>query len=125
MSVRSLLIDDEPLVRELLVNYLKHEPDIEVVGQCANGAEAVRAVTDQRPDLMFLDVQLPDMSGFEVLSRLKVRQPEPRVLLVSATVAESDAAQALIAGATGYLAKPFRPAQLLDAVRSSLGPSAV
>ena len=123
MSRTVLIADDAVFMRRLIRDVLR--PEGFIVYEAVSGTDALGVVDEVRPDLVILDLALPDMSGFEVLSRLKVRQPEPRVLLVSATVAESDAAQALIAGATGYLAKPFRPAQLLDAVRSSLGPSAV
>jgi CheY-like chemotaxis protein len=120
MSRTVLIADDAVFMRRLIRDVLR--PEGFIVYEAVSGTDALGVVDEVRPDLVILDLALPDMSGFEVLSRLKVRQPEPRVLLVSATVAESDAAQALIAGATGYLAKPFRPAQLLDAVRSSLGP---
>ena len=123
MSRTVLIADDAVFMRRLIRDVLR--PEGFIVYEAVSGTDALGVVDEVRPDLVILDLALPDMSGFEVLSRLKVRQPEPRVLLVSATVAESDAAQALIAGATGYLAKPFRPAQLLDAVRSSLGPSGV
>ena len=123
MSRTVLIADDAVFMRRLIRDVLR--PEGFIVYEAVSGTDALGVVDEVRPDLVILDLALPDMSGFEVLSRLKVRQPEPRVLLVSATGAESDAAQALIAGATGYLAKPFRPAQLLDAVRSSLGPSGV
>ena len=123
MSRTVLIADDAVFMRRLIRDVLR--PEGFIVYEAVSGTDALGVVDEVRPDLVILDLALPDMSGFEVLSRLKVRQPESRVLLVSATIAESDAAQALIAGATGYLAKPFRPAQLLDAVRSSLGPSGV
>ena len=123
MSRTVLIADDAVFMRRLIRDVLR--PEGFIVYEAVSGTDALGVVDEVRPDLVILDLALPDMSGFEVLSSLKVRQPESRVLLISATIAESDAAQALIAGATGYLAKPFRPAQLLDAVRSSLGPSGV
>lgn len=119
---RSILIaDDAVFMRRLIRGVLR--PEGFVVHEAVSGSDTLNASEQLRPDLVILDLALPDMSGFEVLSRLRAQQPGSRVLLLSATVAESDAAQALIAGATGYLAKPFQPSQLLDAVRSSLGPS--
>ena len=65
--IRAVVVDDEPLSRALILEYLAGHPDIEVVAECANGFEAVRAVTELQPDLIFLDVQMPKLDGFEVL----------------------------------------------------------
>ena len=65
--IRAVVVDDEALSRALILEYLAEHPDVEVVGECANGFEAVRAVTELGPDLLFLDVQMPKLDGFEVL----------------------------------------------------------
>ena len=68
MSLRTLIVDDEPLARERLRKLLKAEPDVELLGECANGWEALAAIEKQKPDLVFLDVQMPEMDGLEVLA---------------------------------------------------------
>ena len=65
--IRAVVVDDEALSRALILEYLAEHPDVQVVGECANGFEAVRAVTELGPDLLFLDVQMPKLDGFEVL----------------------------------------------------------
>ena len=67
MTLRVAIVDDESPARQLLREYLDGEPDVEVVAECANGFEAVKAVAEQRPDLLLLDVQMPKLDGFEVL----------------------------------------------------------
>ncbi len=66
-TLRALIADDEELARQILREYLAGEPDIEIIGECPNGFEAVKAVNELRPDLLFLDVQMPKLDGFEVL----------------------------------------------------------
>ena len=66
-KIKTLIVDDEPLARERLATLLANEQDIEIVAQCRDGEEAVMAVQDHTPDLMFLDVQMPQMNGFEVI----------------------------------------------------------
>ena len=68
-KIRTLIVDDEPLARERLAALLSTETDIEIVGQCRDGEEAVTAIVDHEPDLVFLDVQMPQMNGFEVIRR--------------------------------------------------------
>jgi len=112
-TIRTVIVDDEPLARELLVNYLKHEPGIEVVGQCANGAEAVAAVHRLQPDLLLLDVQMPDLDGFEVLQHL---DPEAMPVIVFVTGRDEYALRAFEANALDYLLKPFDRQRLGTAI---------
>src|ERR1044071_2156665 len=83
MSVRILIVDDEPLARERLRKLLEREPDIELVGECADGLQAVAAIQQHSPDLIFLDVQMPELDGFGVLEKMgSARMPE--VIFVTA-----------------------------------------
>ncbi len=100
--LRALVVDDETLARQLLVEYCSAHGDIEVVGQCANGFEAVAAVEALTPDLIFLDVQMPRLNGFEVLELL----PDPP-LVVFVTAHDEFALAAFEVHACDYLLKPF------------------
>ena len=97
-------MDDEPIARSLLRRLLRHEEDLEIVGECANGAEALAALAENPVDLVFLDVQMPDMNGFEVLEWIDVDRP-PRVVFVTAF--DEFAVRAFDAHALDYLLKPF------------------
>ena len=106
MSIRAIVVDDEELARHILREYLSHESDIEVVGECANGFDAVKLVSEHRPDLLFLDVQMPKLDGFEVLELI-----DKEVAVVFVTAYDQYATKAFDASAVDYLLKPF------DAVR--------
>lgn len=112
MSVTVLIVDDEPLARERLRSLLAAESDVTVLGECASGAEAVAAITRRRPDLVFLDINLPGMDGFAVLGAL----PPPLPLVVFVTAYDEHAVKAFEAQALDYLLKPFKPARLRAAV---------
>lgn len=106
-SVRTLLVDDEPLARRRIGQLLADEPDFAIVGECGNGAEALAALTDgPAVDLVFLDVQMPDCSGLQVLQQL----PEAFLpLVVFVTAYDHYALQAFEAHAVDYLLKPLDP----------------
>ena len=70
MTIRALIVDDEPPARDLIATLLRDEPDVEVIGQCSNGRDAVAAIRRGSPDLVFLDVQMPGMDGFAALAEL-------------------------------------------------------
>ena len=70
MSLRVMIVDDEPLARERVRTFLAEEPDVEIVAECADGAEAVNRIEQLRPDVLFLDVQMPRLNGFEVLEAI-------------------------------------------------------
>lgn len=104
MTVRALIVDDEPLARQRLRTLLKGEPDIEVVGECSDGEEAVAAVRELRPDLLFLDVQMPVLDGFGVLEALG---PEQLPAVIFVTAYDTYAIRAFEVNALDYLLKPF------------------
>lgn len=115
--IRTLIVDDEPLARRNLLIRLHGIPDFEIVGECATGAEAVAAVRDQRPDLLFLDIRMPDMDGFAVLERI---DPEILPVVVFVTAYDRFALEAFRVHALDYLLKPFeddRFAETLEACR--------
>src|SRR5258705_5892409 len=104
MKIRGLIVDDEPLARERLASLLAPEKDIEVIGQCANGIEALAAIQEKTPDLVFLDVQMPELDGFGVLSALE-GEHKPAVIFVTAH--DRFALKAFELHAIDYLLKPF------------------
>ncbi|HEU5162478.1 MAG TPA: response regulator [Thermoanaerobaculia bacterium] len=116
--IRAIIVDDEPLARDLLREYLEGEPDVDVVAECANGFEAVKAVAEHDPDVLLLDIQMPKLDGFEVLELLD-REP----LVVFITAHDEYAIRAFEARALDYLLKPVaheRFRALMDRVRGEL-----
>ena len=102
--IRTLIVDDEPIARARVLALLGEEPDIEVVGECWSGAQAVAAITEKSPDLIFLDVQMPEMNGFDVAHALGADRM-PAVVFVTAF--DQYALRAFEVHALDYLLKPF------------------
>ncbi len=114
MKIRTLIVDDEPLARQRVRLLLGEEPDVEVIGESEDGFQAVDQLQATRPDLVFLDVQMPDMDGFEVLRRV------PQALLpvvIFTTAYDQHALRAFDAQALDYLLKPFKPTRFKQAVQ--------
>ena len=114
MKIRALVVDDEPLARQRLRLLLSEEGDLEIVGECEDGIEAVAQITASKPDLLFLDVQMPEMDGFEVLGKVP-REMLPIVIFTTAY--DEHALRAFDAHALDYLLKPFKPERLKQAVQ--------
>ncbi|MGE0554266.1 MAG: LytR/AlgR family response regulator transcription factor [Gemmatimonadales bacterium] len=120
MTIRAVIVDDEPLARQGLRELLEPEPDIRVVAECGDGEDAVRAVERERPDLLLLDIQMPGLDGFGVLARLA----PPRPVVVFVTAHDAFALQAFEAHAIDYLLKPVEPDRFrraLERARAQLG----
>ncbi len=100
--IRTLLIDDEPLARNILREYLKSHPQFEIVAECGDGFDGVKAVAQHKPDLLFLDIQMPKINGFELLELL---ESPPAVIFTTAF--DEYAMQAFERHAIDYLLKPF------------------
>jgi two-component system LytT family response regulator len=113
MTLEVLIVDDEPLARQRLQRLLRSEPDLTLLPACADGRSAVAAVREHRPDLMFLDVQMPEMSGFEVMDAVGVHAVPA---LVFVTAYDEYALRAFEARALDYLLKPFTAARFADAL---------
>lgn len=121
VPIRTLIVDDESLARQRLRELCRQETDVEVVGECSHGVEAVQLIEQLRPDLLLLDVEMRETSGFDVLRRLP-QSAAPLVVFVSAF--EHYAFNAFDVNAVDYLLKPFdrgRFQQALDRVRQRLG----
>ena len=120
-KIRAVIVDDEPLAREGVRMMLEANTDISVVTECTNGTEAVAAIVKERPDLVFLDVQMPEMNGFEVVEAIGAEQM-PRVVFVTAY--DKYAMQAFEVNALDYLLKPFtaqRFASALERAKNQIG----
>ena len=114
MKIRTLIVDDERPARQLILTLLRSEPDIEVIGECANGSEAVEVIRKSSPDLVFLDIQMPGLDGFGVVAAL-ADQPLP--LLVFVTAYDKHAVRAFELHALDYLLKPFEYDRLHESVQ--------
>jgi two-component system LytT family response regulator len=115
--MRTLIVDDEPIARRILREELELFPEVEVVGEAENGKEALQKVATLRPDLIFLDLQMPVMSGFEVVRNLS---GGPLPVIVVVTAFDQHAIQAFDAGAVDYLLKPVNEERLHKAVERAL-----
>ena len=104
MKITTLIVDDEPEAREGIALLLENDPDTEVVGVCANGLEAIQAIQAHAPALLFLDIQMPQVNGFEVLSSLA---PEQRPAVIFTTAYDEYTLKAFEVHALDYLLKPF------------------
>ncbi len=113
MKIRTLIVDDEPLARERVRRFLREETDVEIIGECGNGAEAIKTINQKKPDLVFLDIQMPEKNGFEVIKSLDEKDV-PIVIFVTAY--DHYALQAFDVHALDYLLKPFNRERLSRAV---------
>jgi two-component system LytT family response regulator len=112
-AISTLVVDDEPLARRNLTLLLRGDPDIGSIEECASGAEAVEAIRQRKPDLVFLDVQMPECGGFDVLELLGADLPRA---IVFVTAHDEHALRAFEAGALDYLLKPFDDARFMRAL---------
>jgi len=115
-KIRVLIIDDESLARELVRKYLSDNPGIEILGECENGFDALKAIRELKPDLLFLDIQMPRIDGFELLEVL-----DPRPEIIFTTAFDQYAIRAFEMNAVDYLLKPFSKTRLEQAVEKARG----
>jgi len=114
MTIRAVVVDDEPLARSRLRKFLALEPDVEIVGECDNGHEAIGCIQQQAPDVVFLDLHMPQCGGLEVVRAL---QAEGLPAMIFVTAHAQHAVEAFEVQAADYLLKPFTQARLQEAVR--------
>jgi two-component system, LytTR family, response regulator len=116
--IRVLIVDDEPLARQGVRRMLESDAEIVIVGECGDGVEALEAITAQHPDLVFLDVQMPEMDGFEVLDHI---EPDEMPLVVFLTAYDQHALRAFQVHALDYLLKPFDRERFQEALNRAKG----
>lgn len=116
-TIRLILVDDHALLRAGLVNLLNGEAGMQVVAVADDGESALKLWREHRPDIMLLDISLSGMDGIETVRRLLVDFPEARVIMLTSSEAEEDVRHALEAGASGYITKNVRRAELFEAIR--------
>jgi two-component system, LytTR family, response regulator len=113
VKIKALIVDDEPIARDRVRRMLREEPDIEILGECGNGKEAVTFVNEKRPALVFLDIQMPEMTGFETVQAI-ASDKVPAIIFVTAY--DQYAIQAFEVHALDYLLKPFNRERFKRAV---------
>lgn len=124
-KIRILLVDDHPIVRRGLLAVLHSQPDFYVVGEADNGLRAIQQVEQLHPDIVLMDLRMPEMGGLEATQIITERHPQTRVIVLSAFDLESDVTQAIKAGATSYLLKDASDGLLFRAIREAMQGNAV
>lgn len=113
--MRALIIDDEPLAIQIIKEYISELPEIEIIGECSNGFDGLKAINDLKPDMVFLDIQMPKLTGFEMLELV-----DDPPLIIFATAYEEYALKAFEKNAVDYLLKPFSKSRFDQAVKKLL-----
>jgi NarL family two-component system response regulator LiaR len=117
-KIRVLLADNHSLYREGTRSVIGHEPDIEVIGEAGDGAETIRLVNELRPDIVLIDIAMPDINGIQTARRIKADCPQTAVLVLTADDSDRFIVSLLEAGAAGYLLKNVNGADLVNAIHA-------
>jgi DNA-binding NarL/FixJ family response regulator len=117
VAIRLLIADDHPVFRDGLASLLSTQPGVEVVATAADGAEAVALTKEHRPEVVVMDLQMPEMNGIDALKAIRAKHPDARVIVLTTYAGDAQALAALKAGAAGYLLKNTLRRELLDTIR--------
>jgi two-component system nitrate/nitrite response regulator NarL len=117
-KIRLLLVDDHPIVLDGIKSHLGAQPDFEVVGDAANGLEAIRKAKVTLPDVILLDINMPNMNGLEAMGHLRKQVPNTRVIILTMHDSKEYIAQIVRLGARGYLLKDCSPSELVSAIKA-------
>jgi NarL family two-component system response regulator LiaR len=118
-SIRVVIADDHEMVRRGLIMFLGSAADIEVIGEASNGAQAVRLCSQLRPDVVLMDLVMPDMDGLAAIASIKQSQPDTRIIALTSHHEDALVPRVLQAGAIGYLLKDVAAKGLVEAIRSA------
>ena len=119
MPIRLLITDDHDVVRQGLRFYLRRDPEIEIVGEAADGQEAVRMARDLKPDVVLMDLLMPRMDGIEATEMIRAEMPEVEVVALTSVLEDAAVTGAIRAGAIGYLLKDTRAEELAGAIKGA------
>jgi len=117
-KIRVLCVDDHPIVREGMAAILNLQPDMVLAGAAATGSEGLEQFIKLSPDVALVDLQLPDVSGFDLIKKIKAKSPNARIIVLSSHEGDVDIQRALEAGAQGYVVKGLVREELLETIRS-------
>lgn len=117
-TIRVMTVDDHPALRDGIAMIIEHEPDMTLVAEAANGAEAFATFQQARPDITLMDLQMPEMGGIEAITRIRKVAPAARIIVLTTYEGDAQAVRALKAGASSYLIKSALRRELLDAIRA-------
>jgi len=115
--IRILSVDDHPLLQEGIAAMIRSQPDMELAGEASSGRDALEKFRETRPDVVLMDLRLPDMNGIDVMIAIRGEFPEARVVVLTTFEGDAEIKRALAAGARGYLLKSMPPRELLDGIR--------
>jgi DNA-binding NarL/FixJ family response regulator len=115
--IRVFSVDDHPLIREGIATLIRNQPDMLLVGEASNGREAIKGFREHQPDVVLMDVRLPDMSGIDATIAIRSEFPEARIIMLTTSEGDFEIQRALAAGARGYLLKNMPPKELVEVVR--------
>ncbi|MEB3277374.1 MAG: response regulator transcription factor [Lyngbya sp.] len=117
-SIRVLIADDNAIVRQGLVSLLQQEPDLSVVGQAGNGQEAIKMFSQHQPDVVLMDLRMPQMDGIQAIKTIRGEFANPQIVVLTTYDGDEDIYRGLQAGAKGYLLKDTEPDELFAAIRT-------
>ena len=121
ITLKCSVIDDEPLARELICSFVKKTPFLELENSYASASEAVRSIIDGKVDLVFLDIQMPELDGIEATRRIRAFLPDIPIIAMTAHTMKGDAEKCLEAGMQDHIAKPIDPETLFAALQRARG----
>jgi DNA-binding NarL/FixJ family response regulator len=116
--IRILVVDDHPLLREGIAALVGGQPDMTLIAECSNGREAIQQFRTLRPDVILMDLQMPEMSGLDAISAIRGESPDARIIVLTTYSGDVQVVRALKAGAQGYLLKNQVHKELLDTIRA-------